>query len=235
MISTHIESIGIELECGIPGDSDDANLFERELSACFGDHFTSSGDGSVNVPHCCDRELKFWDANLLEVSRFLHACYPTIKTNTSCGFHVHVRFKDRSLAKLFSFNQSYQLFIDLYKEHAESLPRRTSTYLKRLTNHYCDGCYIKGDILEQLSAHGKCNERYHAINLNSMNIHGTLEFRVLPHQLSASEAMGSINWLVATIERVIESYTSHVEVITLDEPVFSPLPAYVEVIVPEVV
>jgi len=200
VISEHIISLGVELECGVPtteGCSKISEKYENDPK------FKEKHDGSVSVPDCIDREYTYYSDNIDDVFSFLRYMYNEIgvRTNSTCGFHIHVKFNDMRLARLFGFRYPYMTFIKQYKEWAEQ--QEAEKYKNRLTNKYCIARYSSRKALKQFTTYKKTKARYSAINLNSLNIHKTLEIRILPHQKSYDEAIQSIKWLISAIENSI--------------------------------
>jgi len=199
MISKHIVSLGVEAEGGINEDGLKEvikGLEKKGLRHLFEIHY----DGSVYVSDMdySDREFNFHSSELKDIRFFLKLLFGAgFKANSTCGFHIHARMVN-DLPKLFSYKHFYEKFLDLYR----SRYRFNQKYLRRLHNSYCYADYDEYKIYRQLASRKKCSERYTAINLNSLNLHGTLEFRIFPRQESLLEAMSTIRFVINAVEKL---------------------------------
>ncbi|RLD10697.1 MAG: hypothetical protein DRI44_05385 [Chlamydiae bacterium] len=199
MISKHIASLGVEAEGGINEEGLDEvieGLEKKNLRYYFQIHY----DGSVSVPDkdYTDREFNFYNSNLKNIRFFLKLLFNAgFEANSTCGFHIHARITD-NLPKLFSYEYFYNKFLELYK----SRYKFNEKYLRRLRNSYCRAEYDEYKICKQLESRDKCHERYTAVNLNALNVHGTLEFRIFPYQESVLEAMSTIKFVINAVEKL---------------------------------
>jgi hypothetical protein len=76
-------------------------------------------------------------------------------------------------------------------------------YMSRLHNRYCTGNITPKQIITQLDNHSKNSARYHSINLNSYNLYGTIEIRILPYASTATELIKSIEWVIDTVSKMM--------------------------------
>jgi hypothetical protein len=199
-ISKYINSLGLEIECGIDNEDYDnltAYLHEKNLA-----QYASIGaDGSVWVDEkdMSDTEIKFWHENLKIILNFVERLYNKykIKTNRTCGLHIHIKLKDNELFGIFTFKKFFKAFIKEYVEYFKD-----SKYLDRLHNNYCVARYTKTDMIRQIQ--GIRSVRYRAINLVPFRTRKTIEFRIFPHQQNYIEFENTILWFVGTIDKILE-------------------------------
>jgi hypothetical protein len=225
-ISKQIKSLGIELECGtkIP-NSQLSILASDELEDYF--NLTLKSDGSVGVygddiVNTC-MEATFHSDKINEINTFLKIMYEDAKakTNSSCGFHVHVKFKDQKKWTALFSNQVFQtIFYREYLKHFKNLYPETSKYKDRLQNGFCKRAYNEYDMkniityIEGLRS-GSSASRYKGINLLSIKKHGTIEFRIFPYQENLEEAMKTIVWLIETLDKMpIKSHVAKKDIDT---------------------
>ena len=201
-IAPGILSVGVELECSVPRVNVAAlNEFGRRCP-----RMVIADDGSLNAsPGCETAEVTFWSTSLDEMRQWLEAMYNVIvvQTNNSCGFHIHVR-PEESLQGAFATRTYWDGFYQAYREMAREPGRRTA-YVNRETDHWCPMRPWSQRFAEQ--ALEGVADRYSAINLCSLTRHGfgTIEHRIMPHQLSAEEAAGSVGWMAQTASRLINA------------------------------
>jgi len=124
---------------------------------------------------------------------------------------VHFKFVNNEKAiSIFSYKSTWTKFIKEYKKFAYTFNDKNliDKYLLRLKNKYCLAKYETNVIISQLSTFQKNESRYRAINLNSYNIHQTLEIRILPYFQSFEEAKKAILWLIKTIDKIYNTQKS---------------------------
>jgi len=194
----NVVSVGVELECVFPSSRGPAirDAFARCARGQIHD------DGSIREgPRQDSAEFLYWAPNVETVSEWLRWAYGTgISTNSSCGFHVHVRPTDER-RWVFATRHYWDGFQSAYHQWAASKARK---FAARET---CDWCSVRPwtrtRVRNALSVGG---DRYQAINLASLVRHdavGTVEHRILPAQSSGAEAVESLEWLVGTTERLL--------------------------------
>ncbi|MEM2175619.1 MAG: hypothetical protein QXI58_08390 [Candidatus Micrarchaeia archaeon] len=200
MITKNIESLGVECEGGI--DYKDLDKLEKYIETNdLTDFYSVTNDGSVLVydKDIRDIEIRFYHYDLDIILDFLRYLFSecNFKTNSSCGFHVHVRFVNMEKAiSLFSYEKVWEIFLNEYKKKFKDFK-----YIRRLANRYCGAIYSEGDIVGQLD--GLDGYRYRAINLKAVYDHDTIEFRILPGMDSFTEAKNAILWLIDVIDSII--------------------------------
>jgi hypothetical protein len=196
-MNTMIESIGIELECGL--DERDWTVLEdycREKGTLV--HLSYGSDASVYVEgydkDAC--EIRYWDYSVEDLCKFVRKAFEMIGQNSSCGNHLHIRFKDMKQAmSIFSYSGTHALLKSKYvKKWGE-----TTKYYNRLRNRYCNGSYSEDAVDSQLKRAFKDTSRYRMINLNAYKETKTIEFRILPNFDSGREAEESIKAYVGMV------------------------------------
>jgi hypothetical protein len=208
MITQNIKSVGIELEGGI-NKEDLQNLKEHCEKNDLLDYVAFGEDGSVVVrsKEIKNIEIKFWHYDLDTFLKFIEYVFNKCKfeQNSTCGNHMHFKFVDNQKAlSILSYSRIWRKFINEYIEFAKSWNDNSlvEKYLSRLKNKYCLAKYDVNVVIEQLELHEKASCRYRAINLNSYNIHKTVEIRILPYFDNYEEAKKSILWLIETIDKI---------------------------------
>lgn len=209
MITKNIASVGVELEGGITQNH--ANAVQRKYNKT-----ELENDGSVDVRlktrarTISDAELKYWSTSTKRMEKFITYVFHDGKMfgqNETCGNHVHVKFNDMDKAvAIFSYKPAREKFLQEYREFAQrqNIKFATRKYTKRLDNDYCSARINDTDAILQIQDRGfKSRSRYRAINLNSFSIHGTIEFRILPHMSSHKEFMEALNWLIKTVDSIM--------------------------------
>lgn len=198
-ISKTINSIGLEVECGIDEDKlEQLNNWIRQHR--LHRYFYAGYDGSVHVRdrEIPDAELKFWHTNTKKIQEFMDYLYNEckIKTDYSCGLHIHVKMSEDSYAKL-SYITVVKQFIDKYKQTFANKAK----YINRLVNSFSRENTSQEYLDEATYGHGG---RYYAVNFTSLSVHNTLEFRLLPNQASFNEFKKTFAWFIDTIDKILE-------------------------------
>lgn len=220
MFSKTLESIGVEVECGI-GTQKLATLTRKYSTT---GRFQPGTDGSVNVPSPSGRpfdigwikneEMRYWTVSKADLENFFKDVFTNnhtsdaltntstlgALTNSSCGMHVHLRMNP-NLMWQWSYGVTVRKFVSSYRTKFANNPK----YMNRLRNHYSKANYNIRDAISQVTTSYKNSSRYHAVNLNAYTIapsRGTMEIRILPGANSATEAIEMINWIVKTVDDI---------------------------------
>lgn len=148
-------------------------------------------------------ELRFWSADPKVLNDFLDYAYNEcgFKTNSRCGFHVHLAFDD--MPEAVSVFSSRKLASQFRQDYGCSFPEER--YQSRLSSHYCTEVNVlTGEGGEARSCQNGVIMlgRNSAINLAAYRKHGTIEFRILPNQLTSVEAISSLSWIVSEAKRL---------------------------------
>ena len=205
-ISKHIESIGAEFECGI-NSSDYRKVDEYIKENNLDRFFSAGGDGSVSVSGKTDgsAEIRFWNGNLQKFLDFSKVLYEQgkIRTNDSCGCHIHLRFKKDSYAFL-SYMPNINEFLKEYEAFSNTKTGKDKDkFLKRLHQHCCRADMSEADVVWALNRGG---DRYRAVNFCSLwEPQRSVEFRIFPGHDSYEEFKESVDWLIMIVEKLISS------------------------------
>lgn len=202
-------SFGVELEGGI--DSPDLSKF-LEYVKKYDLNVKVDRDGSVNVAgkDIYNAEIKMW-TYYSTISKFIipvKALFRTFKfkTNGTCGTHIHLKFREpyhSLLVSKLSYRKFQEMFFREYKEFIETLPLdKRQKYYNRLNNSYCLARYSENAVCDQLFYDCKCSSRYYAINLNSQNLYGTIEIRIMPHADDGDELVRMVRWVIKTLTKI---------------------------------
>lgn len=171
-------------------------------------------------------EILYWtkldeNGGFKNLEDFLHFFYDDvkIKTNESCGFHIHTRFTDNFVYSLFAYKKYYDMYIAEYIKNFENKGK----YLERFENRFCRNIYddetpklidwVVNHIFEKNWYAKKTKirlnrfSRYCVMNyLSLLEDHRTLEWRLMPNMESAEEAIDAIKWHINTINNIVEAY-----------------------------
>lgn len=187
-----IESFGVEFESVVPRVSvSRADAFVGNLT-----RGAVERDGSIDCRgDSVAREYTFWSTSIAEVVDWLRQLYGAgVRTNSSCGFHVHIKPKLELLWR-YASRAYFQGFEERYRTWAAELPTK---FLARATCSWASFArwsrsFVR-DVIENEAG------RYHAINLQSLTKHSyrTVEHRILPNQSSLREAENSLRWILGT-------------------------------------
>ncbi|MDE1768637.1 MAG: hypothetical protein KGH62_04685 [Candidatus Micrarchaeota archaeon] len=193
----HIKSVGFELEGGIDGPGLkqlQGYVRENRLSVYYND---KQRERSLNVKgkDHPNMEIRFWNGTLKVCTDFIeHAYRCGFETDQSCGFHVHLAFDDMTKAvSTFSSPTVIKQFVDSYKDQFDD-----HRYLSRLKNVFCSN----PKNVDIASNGAVLFEKKTIINIGAYLNHGTIEFRLLPNQQNAIEAISSLEWLVKESDRI---------------------------------
>lgn len=202
-------SFGVELEGGI-----NHNELVKFAKYCekYNLNLKIDRDGSVSVPdrEIYNAELKMWTYystiyNFIIPVKALFRTYK-FKTNSTCGTHIHLKFREpyhSLLVSKLSFRKYQEEFFREYKKFIETLPLdKRQKYYDRLNNAYCLARYSENAVCDQLFYDCKCSSRYYAINLNSQNLYGTIEIRIMPYAEDGDELVRMVRWVIKTLTKI---------------------------------
>jgi len=197
----YIQSIGIEVECGINQEE----YHKIKEFARYINHRASVGsDGSVYVDGYDNKniEIRYW-GSLKETKQFIKYLWKEgkIGQNETCGNHIHLRLVDNTLlAGIFSYRTFWNEFKKQYKKTF-----KTKKYLDRFNNQYCIARYNPQRIIRQLR--GEWGARYCAINLVALRAHNTIEIRLMPYADDMREHLQQISWVYNTVNKILNKLT----------------------------
>jgi hypothetical protein len=205
----HIESVGVELEGGVPRTAVErvrTKLYKLEL-----DHrFEWGFDGSVHVPKPFfvegewddDAELRFWvETYRIEILfDFVETLWKYgFRQNRTCGNHIHLKFYNNLTTLSLIFNEKFvKEFEKKYMIYARA---RGQKYVDRIENSYCRFYEFHHF---PAALHHYQRSRYHAVNFVSVDEQETLEVRILPYAESAEEYIENVVWLLKTVDKLVE-------------------------------
>lgn len=202
-ISPLIQSIGIELECEMSNEA-----YDQLEDYAHHPRIEIHDDGSLETQNQdCTAEVTFWSTDMKEIEKFLKIMYRTlgVTTNYSCGLHVHVKAAHGRTA-LMATPTYWHGFYKAFRTYAESAGAQASKYKARLHNEWCEmRPYSQKDVVDTLDGID-WDDRYVAINLNSLHKHGfgTVEHRILPAQDTSAEAIKTLRWFTATSTKLMK-------------------------------
>ncbi len=211
-----IVSVGIELE----GSFSDSVFTDRDLS--FMDEVTDfyvelakkykirdsyvSQDGSVAiyeknirlVPLELKGYVKLEKGGLSNLENFVREIFKKgFIQNESCGNHIHlgwnvppsaVHTRFKRYERFLKFKEAYQKYI---RDNYLSI-----RYELRMNNQYCS----MDNTIRDRNIQG--GTRYCGMNIESLNVHKTIEIRLLPYVFTADEYIRNLRWLIATMNRI---------------------------------
>jgi hypothetical protein len=224
MISENIASIGVELEGWRETSLNKDDVHAIRTAVKYPSNTSVGSDGSIRyckkdkddegrfiepsiaADNCDTFEIRYWSTDLTDIRNFLRHCYKVtkVKTNASCGFHIHVRFADMDKAlAIFSHYTQTVKFLTIFNETFGNIPK----YESRLRNMYCNQVRLdKERTVLKRQLEGEHDYRYRPINLAAYKAHGTIEFRMMPFAEDEDEAMKMIHFTVDTIEQLIKEF-----------------------------
>ncbi|MCC6005804.1 MAG: amidoligase family protein [Thermofilum sp.] len=211
-----VESVGVELEGGVPESA--VRFVQNKLETLGLDYrFEWGFDGSVSVPKppyirdrwCSDAELRFW----IEINR-IEVLFDVIdvlwklgfRQNSTCGNHVHLKFINNLQTLSLIFNEEFvKEFEKRYRIYARA---RGEKYERRIDNHYCE--FYKFHKYPA-ALYYYCTTRYRAVNFRSVDENETLEIRVLPYAENAIEYIDNLIWLLRVVDNIVDKIVKKVE------------------------
>jgi hypothetical protein len=200
----HIMSVGFELEGGINKSA--LRALQRHAAANRLDNHYSYGEERnirVRSRSISNVEIRLWSDRFHMLADFLGFAYNEcgFATNDTCGFHVHMKFGDMAgAASLFSSPSVNREFLDLYSQKFPD-----AKYQDRIYNSHCSAGNVGPErYIEDYKL--ICFYKNSAVNIGAYRSNGTIEFRILPHQESAEEAVESLDWIVKTADLL---YSQH--------------------------
>lgn len=208
-----IKSVGLELEGGYCLSCLNP-LFDQYCKSL---HLQEDDDGSVEVEGVCHThdysynsctdgwtlcgEIKVWVEveklpllfefvdKLFKMKNGREKCF---KQNSTCGNHLHVKFRHENTWKKFINKEAWAEFVASY---CKLYP--TAKYTRRLHNRYCDSHW------EDEIGEGYYHTRYRMINVRSIGeTQQTLEFRILPHFGRANEPIPAYEKMLNLIDTI---------------------------------
>lgn len=179
--------IGVEIECGV--DCSEECLRTDFARAGLGTKVSVVYDGSVHVDDRTAVEVRVCDAQERIAETIRSVCdvlnNRSAKVNRTCGLHVHIDMRKRDWRSCYT--KLYRMLPWLYAIVAES--RRCGgegrQYCKRNGPRPPDG------------------DRYHALNVESIRQHNTLEVRLHHGTVDATKI---VNW-VYLLTRIVDGPT----------------------------
>jgi hypothetical protein len=206
MFSKTIDSLGVELECGISNQK--LQYLSRKYSPTH--RYEVHSDGSVSVnPHASNwvpnAEITYNSDRKADLYEFFEDAFRDNErlgalTNRTTGMHCHIH-SNVSFMWQWSYAVTVHRFLAAYKSQYHDIPK----YMNRLVNEYSKGRYSESAAVDQIRLNFKNSARRYAVNLNAYSINpsrGTFEIRILPGMDNAAEAIKSIEWLTKTIDDI---------------------------------
>jgi hypothetical protein len=151
------------------------------------------------------REYLFHANTFADLETFVRLLYEQgrVRTNPSCGFHVHIRPRPEDLW-VFATRHYWDGFLTAYHMKAEAYGRNgDGKYSGRESNGFSIALPWRGRRI--IRALEEERAEYSAINLSSLVKHEyrTVEHRILPHQETADEAVASLRWMIDAINGLL--------------------------------
>lgn len=195
--------IGLEIECCFPYDKR-SKFVELVTKFKLERHLTVTEDGSINPGtgmSALELKLLLTESNYGEVVpkvlKILNDC--GAKVNNSCGLHVHLDMRLRSVEECF-------------KSLVQQLPKlKLMVNKKRLKNNYC---------LENLHDNfqvAKQESRYKMINAAAYSRRRTLEIRMMEGTLDGKRIVNWISTLVSIVNTKPQPYNVRIQTVPQTE------------------
>ena len=188
-----VESVGVELECGIKYNNKDwdkdANSVVDSLKGRIKNHkdFYVTGDGSVKVDNCHNCEFKY-HGRMEDVKKWLKIMYEEkkVKTNKTCGFHIHLKFNE-GIAPIVSSRS----FWDMLKKEYKKKYSGNRKYMRRINNYHSQFNYYS------------ITDHESAIDIECLRENKTIEIRIMPHQENYVESWETLDWTVRVVNTIV--------------------------------
>lgn len=215
---------GYELECAISQSefndvpTDDDEQPTEEIEAWLPDGYRHVNDGSVESSQYYPIEF---NSRVYDRSEFPQALrdFATIaehvkEVNNTMGLHVHVSFPDVETFERLStvefpiyFEQKFRESF-IYESNGRRVGRKEQA---RLGNRFCrvpseSPRDLASLMHEQITAYGKDQSRYTAVNYNAYQCHKTIEFRVFPSTKNPSRFAKYLMFLFAVVDSFLEGH-----------------------------
>lgn len=215
---------GYELECAVahsefnefPTDDDEPPM--DVIQTWLPEGYTHVGDGSIESSQYAPVEFNSAVYERNELPKALRD-FATIaehvkEVNNTMGLHVHVSFPDpKAFDRLCSvefpryFEQKFRESF-IYEKNGRTVGRKE---LARLRNRYCrvpsETARDENNLLhEQITAAGKDQSRYTAVNYNAYQCHKTIEFRVFPATRNPAKFAKYLVFLFAVVDSYLEGH-----------------------------
>lgn len=215
----------------------------RDMSSCNGtDEDTSDSDdpdtqdceeGCDDCPHPVERQsaprcdkgkrdckacgARGWEfrskpGSVGEALRQLTALYPDV-TSRAAGMHVHMSFKEKTSISLLCSDK----FFNYWQERWETWGTKNNikgVFWERLKNEnqYCRPTSIVDYTGKKLVTENS-GGRYKAINFQSFESHGTVEFRLLPMFQKGNLGVLAVENLVDIVETFLQNYSLDADIV----------------------
>ncbi len=184
-----ISEVGVELEGG----------FDAIRDMLKHDNIHISDDPSVHTVSMYKGEIINKSDNLEKLCDWIEKYYPS-EVNKSCGFHIHISFKNREDFDKLATPEFYEYFlmhigrwgIENYIPEDEFWDR----YFGK--NTYCKRVFMAHN---QRSG-GKCQTKYTHLNY-AIWMHGTLENRLFPMFQNKNLSIHALCFYVALVEKYL--------------------------------
>jgi hypothetical protein len=183
-------------------------------------------DGCDDCPHPiarrtaprCDRGLtdckacgaRGWEfqtkpGSVGETLRQLTQLYPDV-TSRAAGLHVHMSFKEKTSISLLASDAFFAYWKTRWLAWVQKLNVK-GAFLERLNNEnqYCRPNSVAADFTKPKANIMESRDRYRAINFQSFERHGTVEFRLLPMFQKGDLAVNAIETLVDIVETYLQT------------------------------
>lgn len=194
---------GVEIEVEFPDSEDSFELIKKNRVI---KGWKIDDDGSLDNGaeyKALDRNKLYYNKDSLVQIKEILALIKVHKGNIkpSCGLHIHIDakpFKDievYNIIKNFQKQQSQIIkdFCVLKSRIHDTAGKITNADIKELSIHDIKklraGNYMIGDA-------GFCSDKYKLLNINSLSIHHTLEFRLFNGTIQYRRIAGHIKWAI---------------------------------------
>lgn len=173
------------------------------------------GDGSIRGGYGAEivsRPLEACDDSFRDVKAIMKALREANgRVNSSCGFHVHVEvpttmFRDNNMGEFFETLVRRYYDLEDYLDTLVPMSRRAdrNSYCLSTQHLFSDGViqdFFSRNIDRETARNIACDlDRYHKINLNAFERHGTIEFRHFGGTLNGTKAVAWIKFCIAFME-----------------------------------
>ena len=209
-MKNYIENMGIELEGQVPRNKFDESFSNiKQFEIPHKERIGGYVGMSANKSEYRGFEWHYF-GTIKEIDSFLDVMFNNIgyQGHASCGFHVHVKLKDK---QMYNYTFCKDFWTEFQKAY-ENKYAKNEKFLKRMTCSWSRIEYPKDKILT--GGKSSAFNHYHLHDSKddkSYNKIPTLEVRIMPYQDSKEEAMDSLVFLKKTMNRIFTKMSENPE------------------------
>ena len=196
-------TVGIELELECPDQIETGSTLTSHTDLwCVHGEDSLRGGFELVLTRPLTTDSRLYRSAIHHLSKFLETQGPYLVTSPRTSLHVHVNIQHKTLRQIYNIILNTYLF-ENFLSYNSSANRKGNLFCVR----GCDaeaGLYLLGNSVQSGHLHFKkmYNDgfKYGALNMASIAVHGTVEFRFMDAYLDAS----MIDWYTKCLEEFVE-------------------------------